>query len=111
MATVNCVVQQNGNNIQLALTITPTTVPQSLSQVVGNSPVTFNFAGTISGSQINANAAGNSGPDGGDGFDLNLNGSFASNHLTLSITPAADSKLSVSTPQSITASICLKHDD
>ena len=102
VASVNCVVQQNGNNIQLAVTITPTSVPQSLSQAIGNSPVTFNFAGTVSGSQINANAAGNSGPDDGNSFDLNLNGSFASNHLTLNITPAADTKLSVSTTQSIT---------
>jgi hypothetical protein len=98
-ASVNCVVQQNGNNIQLALTITPTTVPASLNQAVGNSPVTFNFAGTTSGSQINANAVGNTGPNGN--FDFNLSGSIVSNKLTLAITPASNSQLFVSTPQPI----------
>ena len=102
LATINCVVQQNGNNIQLALTIMPTTVPESLSQAIGNSPVTFNFAGTTSGLQINANAAGSTGPDASDSFHFNLNGSFTSNKLTLTITPASDSKLSLSTPQPIT---------
>jgi hypothetical protein len=101
LATVNCAVQQNGNNIQLALTITPTTIPESLNQAVGNSPVTFNFAGTVSGSQINANAAGSTGPDNSGTFDFNLSGSLSSNKLTLVISPASDSKLSVSTPQPI----------
>jgi hypothetical protein len=100
--TITCVVQQNGSTIQLALTITPTTVPESLSQAIDNSPVTFNFAGTTSGSQINANAAGSTGPDGSSTFHFNLSGSFISNKLTLTITTASDSQLSLSTPQPIT---------
>ena len=100
LANVNCVVQQNGNNIQLALTLTPTSIPQSLNQAVNNSPVTFNFAGTTSGSQITASASGLAGNDSmAPTFNLNLNGSFGSHSLTLTITPAQDSHLSVSTPQ------------
>ena len=101
LANVNCVVQQNGNNIQLALTITPTSIPENLNQVIGNSPVTFNFLGTVSGSQINANAAGTTGPGNGSTFDFNLSGTSSSNNLTLTITSAGDSQISVSTPQPI----------
>jgi hypothetical protein len=101
LANVNCVVQQNGNNIQLALTITPTSIPENLNQIIGNSPVTFNFLGTISGSQINANAAGTMGSGNGSTFDFNLSGTSISNNLTLTITSVGDSQLSVSTPQPI----------
>jgi hypothetical protein len=102
-ANVNCAVQQTGNNIQLALTLTPTMIPQSLSQTMNNSPVTFNFLGTVSGSQIDAQATGTTGPDNASAtFDFHLNGSISSNTLTFSITSSANSQLSVSTPQPIT---------
>ncbi len=70
-ANINCAVEQNGNNIQLAITLTPTSVSQSLQQEIQNdNSVTFNFAGTTSGSQINANAQETIGS--GSTFDLNL---------------------------------------
>ena len=102
-ANVNCIVQQSENNIQLDLTITPTNVPQSLSQAIQNSPVTFNFAGTISGSQFNAQASGTGGSDNtSPNFNLNLSGSFGSNTLTITVTSTSDSQISISTPHSIT---------
>jgi hypothetical protein len=102
-ANVNCVVQQSGNNIQFDLTITPTSVPQSLSQAIQNSPVTFNFAGTISGSQFNAQASGTGGSDTtSPTFNLSLSGSFGSNTLTITLTSASGSQTSISTPHSIT---------
>ncbi len=103
-ANVNCVVQQDGNNIQLDLTVTPTNIPSSLSQVMGsNSPVTFNFAGTTSGTQINAQAAGYAGSDSSSPtFDLSLSGSIGSNTLTLTVTSTSNSQLAISTPQPIT---------
>jgi len=101
-ATVDCLVEQNGNNIIIAVTITPTSVPNNLNQVMGTSPVTFNFAGTISGTQINANANGNAGPNGGPTFNFNLSGTLTSNAFTFTISSASDSQLSVSTQQQIT---------
>jgi hypothetical protein len=101
-ADVNCAVQQNGNNIQLDLTITPTTIPQSLSQMMDKSPVTLNFVGSISGSQINAEATGTTGQNNEANFDFNLNGSFSSNALTLTINSDSNSQISMSTPHSIT---------
>ena len=101
-ANVNCIVQQSENNIQLDLTITPTNVPQSLSQAIQNSPVTFNFAGTISGSQFNAQASGTGGSDNtSPNFNLNLSGSFGSNTLTITVTSASGSQISISTPHSV----------
>ncbi len=102
-ADVNCVVQQNGNSIQLDLTITPTNVPQSLSQDIQNSQVTFNFAGTTSGSQFNAQASGTGGSDStSPTFDLDLSGSLGTNTLTITVTSASDSQIAISTPHSIT---------
>jgi cytoskeletal protein RodZ len=101
-ANVNCVVQQSGNSIQLDLTITPTSVPQSLSQAIQNSPVTFNFGGTISGSQFSAQASGTGGSDpASPTFNLNLSGSFGSNTLTITVTSASGSQISISTPHSV----------
>jgi len=103
-ADVSCIVQQNGNNIQLDLTVTPTNIPQSLSQAISsNSPVTFNFAGTTSGSQINAQASGNAGSDSSSPtFNLNLSGSIGSNTLILTVTSSSNSQISISTTQPIT---------
>lgn len=100
-ANVICAVQQDGSNIILALTLTPTNVPNSLQQAitVGNG-VTFNFLGTVSGSQFNANAQGSVG--GGVSFDLNLSGSIDQNSLTFTMTAAADSQVSASNSHSIT---------
>jgi hypothetical protein len=105
VATVDCSVQQSGNSTQLALTLTPTSVSSSLSQSVGSSPVTFNFAGTASGSTIIANAKGNTGPDGNQTIDFNLSGTLTSSALTFTINSASDSQLSVSTQQSITLQV------
>ena len=103
-ADVSCIVQQSGNNIQLDLTVTPTNIPQSLSQAISsNSQVTFNFAGTTSGSQINAQASGNAGSDSNSPtFNLNLSGSIGSNTLTLTVTSPSNSQISISTTQPIT---------
>ncbi|HUK84690.1 MAG TPA: hypothetical protein VLU95_02400 [Candidatus Acidoferrum sp.] len=103
-ADVTCVVQQSGNNMQLDLTVNPTSVPQSLSQDIQTSnSVSFNFAGTISGSQINAQASGTGGQDNtSPTFSLNLSGSFGSNILTITITSASGSQISISTLHSIT---------
>jgi hypothetical protein len=103
-ADVSCIVQQSGNNIQLDLTVTPTGIPQSLSQAISsNSQVTFNFAGTTSGSQINAQASGNAGSDSNSPtFNLNLSGSIGSNTLTLTVTSPSNSQISISTTQPIT---------
>jgi hypothetical protein len=101
-ANINCGIQQDGSNIILALSISPTNVPNSLQQAitVGNG-VSFNFLGTISNSQFNANAKGTVG--GGDSsFDLNLSGSMDQNSLTFTLTSASDSQLSVSNQHSIT---------
>jgi hypothetical protein len=101
-ANINCPVQQNGNTISLNLQVTPTNVPNSLQQVVsiGNS-VTFNFAGTTSGTQFNANAQGNTGGN-GPTFDLNISGSIEQNQLIFTLTSASDSQITISTPQQIT---------
>ena len=105
VATVDCSVQQSGTSTQLALTLTPTSVSSSLSQSVGSSPVTFNFAGTASESTIIANAKGSTGPDGSQTFDFNLSGTLTSSALTFTINSASDSQLSVSTQQSITLQV------
>ncbi len=103
-ADVSCVVQQSGNNVQLDLTITPTSVPQSLVQDIQTSnSVIFNFAGTTSGSQINAEASGTGGSDStSPTFNLNLSGSFGSNTLTITVTSNSGSQISISTQHSIT---------
>ena len=103
-ADVTCAVQQTGNTIQLDLTVTPTNVPQSLSQAItSQNPVTFNFAGTTSGSQINAQASGTTGSDSNSpSFSLNLSGSISSGTLTFSVTSNSNSQLSITTTQPIT---------
>ena len=103
-ADVTCVVQQTGNNIQLDLTITPTNVPQTLSQdIQTTNSVTFNFAGTSSGSQFNAQASGAGGSDStSPTFNLTLSGSFGTNTLTITISSASGSQISISTPHSLT---------
>ena len=102
-ADVTCFVEQSGNTIQLDFTITPTIIPGSLSQAISSgSAVTFNFAGTTSGSQINAQASGTTGSGGNNpSFNLNLSGSIDSNTLTITVT-SPNSQLSISTPQPIT---------
>lgn len=100
-ANVNCIVQQNGNDILLSLTITPTAMSDNLNQAMGNSAVTFNFSGSTSGSQITATASGTTG---NANFDFNLNGSITTNSLTFTMTSASDSQISVSTQQTITLS-------
>jgi hypothetical protein len=98
-ANIDCVVEQDGNNIQLSLTFNPTSVSDSLQQVVtiGNS-VSFNFAGTSSGSQFKANAQGSVGQG---TFNLNVSGSIDQDSLTFTLTSASDSQLNISTSQGI----------
>ncbi len=100
-ANINCAVEQNGNNIQLSLDLSPTSVSGSLQQAIpaGGSDTIFNFVGTTSGSQLNANSQGTAGD--GQTFNFNLNGSIDSNTLTFTMTSASGSQITVSTPQQI----------
>jgi hypothetical protein len=103
IADMSCLVEQSGNNIQLSLTITPTTVSDSLQQTVSTgNDVVLNFAGTTSGSQIDANSQGTmGGGNGGFNFDLNLRGTIDQSQLSFTITSASDSKIAI-TSHSIT---------
>jgi hypothetical protein len=104
---INCQVEQNGNSIQLSMTITPTSVSDSLQQAISigsaESDRVFNFAGTTSGSQLNANAKGRIGSDNsGMTFDLNLSGTIDQNSLVFTLNSASGSQITMSTPQQIT---------
>jgi hypothetical protein len=100
-ANINVSVEQNGNTIQFSLDLTPTSVSGSLSQVIqtGGSDTIFNFVGTTSGSQVNANSQGTTGS--GQSFNLNLSGSIDSNTFSFKVTSASGSQLNISTPQQI----------
>ncbi len=101
-ASINVPVQQDGNTIEFSLELTPTSVSGSLSQVIqtdGSSGTVFNFVGTTSGTQLTANAQGDSGN--GLTFDLNLSGTIDSNTFSFTMTSAGDSQLHVSTPHQI----------
>ena len=102
---VDCAVEQNGNNVQLTVTITPTVVPQSLQQDITNgNGVKFNFLGTEFDLQCNANEQGTIGSiSQGSSFYLNLSGPFTQIHdtLTLTLTSASDSQISISNSQLI----------
>src|SRR5208283_3382438 len=78
-ANINIPVQQVGNSIQFSLDLSPTSVSGSLQQAIqtGGSDTIFNFVGTVSNSQVTANAQGTTGN--GQTFDLNLSGSIDSN--------------------------------
>ena len=106
-ANINCQVEQNGNSIQLSMTTTPTSVSDSLQQAISigsaKSDSVFNFAGTTSGSQLNANAKGTIGSDNsGMTFDLNLSGTIDQNSLVFTLNSASGSQITMSTPQQIT---------
>jgi hypothetical protein len=100
-ANINIPVQQVGNNIQFSLDLSPTSVSGSLQQAIqtGGSDTIFNFDGTVSNSQVTANAQGTTGN--GQTFDLNISGSINSNTFSFTVTSAGDSQLTVSTPQQI----------
>jgi hypothetical protein len=100
-ANIDIPVEQNGNNIQFSLDLTPTGVSGSLSQVIqtGGSDTIFNFVGTTSGSQVTANSQGTTGN--GQSFNLNLSGSIDSNTFSFKVTSASGSQLNISTPQQI----------
>jgi hypothetical protein len=99
-ANIDCVIGQDGNNISMSLTFTPTSVSEGLQQAItiGNS-VTFNFAGTSSGTQFSGNAQGSVGQA---TFSLNINGSVDQDELSFTIMSNSDSQLSISTTQTIT---------
>jgi hypothetical protein len=103
IADMSCLVEQSGNNIQLSLAITPTTVSDSLQQAVSTgNDVVLNFAGITSGSQIDANSQGTmGGGNGGFNFDLNLHGTIDQSQLSFTITSASDSEITI-TSHSIT---------
>ena len=99
-ANINCQVEQNGNSIQLSLTITPTSVSDGLQQAISigsaKNDRVFNFAGTTSGSQLNANAKGTIGSDNsGMTFDLNLSGTIDQNSLVFTLNSASDSQITM----------------
>jgi hypothetical protein len=99
-ANINVPVQQVGNVIQFSLELSPTSVSGSLQQAIQTGSGTiFNFVGTVSNGQVTANAQGTTGN--GQTFDLNLSGSIDSNTFSFTMTSAADSQLTVSTPQQI----------
>ncbi len=107
-ANVNCLVSQNGNNIQLGLDLFPTSVPSSLQSTFsnsGNSDYLFNFDGTTSntdsGTQITANAQGSL--NSGSTFNLDLNGTIdqAQDTFTLTLTSEQTSQMGITTPQAI----------
>ena len=102
-ANIDCDVEQDGDKIQMALTLTITTVSSSLQQVIGGGKSqTFNFAGTVSGSQISANAEGTVGSgDSAAAFELRLNGSIDGNALTLTMTSTSSSQISINTSETI----------
>ena len=98
-ANINCQVAQNGTNIQLSLDLSPTSVTGSLAQAiqVGSGDTIFNFVGSTSDTQLNANSQGTTGN--GQTFDFNLSGTIDSNTLTFTMTSASDSQVTVSTQQ------------
>jgi hypothetical protein len=104
-ANINCLISQNGNNIQLGLDLTPTSIPSSLQSTFNNNDILLNFDGTTSnadsGTQINANAQGSL--SSGSTFDLNLNGTIdqSQDTLTFTITSAQNSQTGITTPQAI----------
>jgi hypothetical protein len=102
-ANINCLVEQNGNSIQLSMTISPTIVSESLQQAIssGNSAV-YNFAGTTAGSQITANSQGTmGGGSGGVSFDLNLRGTIDQSKLSFTITSASDSQITLTSQPTV----------
>jgi hypothetical protein len=107
-ANVNCLVSQNGNNIQLGLDLFPTSVPSSLQSTFSdsdNSDYLFNFDGTTSntdsGTQITANAQGSL--SSANTFNLDLNGTIDQNQdtFTLTLTSQQNSQMAINTPQAI----------
>jgi hypothetical protein len=104
----NCLVEENGNNIELSLDLTPQNVPSDLQSIFQtNNDYLFNFAGTTvsssSGMQISANAQG--GLSSGGPFNINLSGSIDQNQdtLTFTLTSAGNAQASITTPQEIIA--------
>lgn len=104
-ANINCLVSLNGNNIQLGLDLSPTSVPSSLQSTFSNTDYLFNFdgttSGTSSGTQITANAQGSL--SSGSTFNLNLSGTIdqAQDTLSFTLTSAQNSQTSITTPQTI----------
>ena len=104
-SNVNCALEQNGNNIQLSLTLEPQSVPSDLQPTfTPNNNYAFNFAGTNStsdsGTQITANAQGSM-P--GGTFNINFNGTIdqLQDTLTFTLTSATNSPVSITTTQAI----------
>lgn len=101
-ANIGAPVQQIGNTIQFSLEIAPTSVTGNLAQVIptdGSGGTTFNFVGTVSDSQVTANAQGSSGN--GQNFDLNLSGTIDSNTFAFTITSGSNAQMVITTTQQI----------
>jgi hypothetical protein len=100
-ANIMCTMAQDGSNVQFSLIMTPTSVSDNLQQMitVGNG-VTFNFVGTISGSQISADAQGSTGPQGQTvNFNFHLSGTIDQNTFAFTMNSASGSQITVSTQQ------------
>ena len=105
-STVNCAVTQNGNNIQLSLSLESQTVPSDLQPTfVPNNSYVFNFAGSASnsdsGTQITATSQGGLSP--GGPYNINFSGSIdqAQDTLTFTLTSAANSQVNISTLEAV----------
>jgi hypothetical protein len=104
--TINCVVTQNGNSIQLTLTLEAQSVPSDLQPTfVPNNGYNFNFDGSASpmnsGTQITASSQGGLSP--GGPYNINFSGTIDStqNTLTFTLTSAANAQVIITTPQAI----------
>jgi hypothetical protein len=106
---INCPLNQNGNNIQISLDLTPTNVPNDLETLFStNNDYTFNFAGTTSssssGTQISASDQGGLNP-GSIPFNINLSGSIDQAQDTFTFTLAnatgGNPQAFITTPQAI----------
>ncbi len=101
-ATLNCLVQTSGNNIQLSVNLLPISVSGNLQQVKSlNNGQVFNFVGTMStNTQFTANSQGSIGSgDNVQSFNFNLSGTIDSNTLTFTMTSQSNSQIGVSTQQ------------
>jgi len=110
---INCLVQENGNNIGLSLDLTPQNVPSDLqSTFQTNNDYLFNFAGTTSssssGTQISASDQGGLNP-GSIPFNINLSGSIDQAQDTLTFTLAnatgGNPQAFITTPQAISLNL------
>lgn len=105
-ANINCIVTQNGNNIQLNMDINPANVPDNLqSSFISGSGISLIFDGTSSNieSGIHVTASAQGKLNSFNTYCLNLDGTIdqSQNTLTFTISSVQGLQLSVNTPQEI----------